>query len=347
MNTACRVRLLTCFAFVLATKPWSFDMPKGPLNDSIIRSSCTQQFANDSTNFEWCLQFLEDVKEVNEDELRRYRALVKPILDSLALYLNRPEVFTYFPRHTIPFEEVKAKVNMIRTSLRGYVKPFKTRALLDQAEYILLIGRAYDLFQFLLTKSVPKVPAEDLKRDSVYFRVKDKAVLTDTTDLEVYYAFLTSICFTKGAPDYQEFLGLIQNRCHLLVHSQLCDFDFSSSSSKNDSIVLKHILPILNACESTERRIVSQWDYDYVLDDVSYYICSAFRSLTHDSAITDSIQRERSLRFLRSPQVVMFVEQFDQTIFLHESKSSLAPRCIEFIRELNGLKNRPGMRRND
>ena len=320
-------------------------IPRGPLNDSIINETCSQQYPDNPGQMRWCQNVLRDVKEGNREAYQLYKTIVTPLLDTLTPYLRRPEIFSYFPEHSFEFDDVVAKVKRARRSLKSPIDFYQTQSYLDDMQYLLSIGSSYDMFQYLLTRKVPKVTVDELRAEcgGSPADLRDRSVYDRLTDAQIYCAFESLICFARGSKDYARFLDLMKGDNELLVHYELCGFR-TTPTMERDSLLVNHVFPLLNTCGPRERRLVTEWRYRGVVRQTYFYISANYRMLTRDSVHTDSTQLERSRRFLQSEEVLQFLDIYQEAILSHSPESETAPRCIAYIRSLSEVKGRKGGR---
>ena len=316
-------------------------IPRGVLTDSIIDETCSQQYPDNPAQFRSCQELLSDVEQGRKKAYELYKTIVTPLLDTLTPYLRRPEIFSYFPEHSFEFDDVVAKVKRARRSLKSPIDFYQTQSYLDDIQYLLSIGSSYDMFQYLLTRKVPKVTVDELRAEcgGSPADLRDRSVYDRLTDAQIYCAFESLICFARGSKDYARFLDLMKGDNELLVHYELCGFR-TTPTMERDSLLVNHVFPLLNTCGPRERRLVTEWRYRGVVRQTYFYISANYRMLTRDSVHTDSTQLERSRRFLQSEEVLQFLDIYQEAILSHSPESETAPRCIAYIRSLSEVKGR-------
>lgn len=153
------------------------------------------------------------------------------LLDINKKYLVK-DVIEYFPVYDLNYDSVINNLALIRQTYLKEKDEWKLRDFRDQLQYYIATIEEYKLFKQIVKYKVSKFNNQELSKynKAIYYELRNGIISKDTTDIEIYFAYMIFTHIANGTKDYSKYIDRIKDDNFLI----LCVKSIMFRNNKND-----------------------------------------------------------------------------------------------------------------
>jgi len=166
------------------------------------------------------------LNEYKQEIIKQFR-----MLDNKKKYLVK-DVIEYFPVYGLNYDSVIKNMALIRQTYLKEKDEWKLRDFRDQLQYYIATIEEYKLFKQIVNYKLSKFNNEELSKynKAIYYELRNGTISKDTTDIEIYFAYMRFTHIANGTKDYLKYINKIKDDKFLII----CVKSFIFRNNKND-----------------------------------------------------------------------------------------------------------------